>query len=214
MECVPRSLEEAYVRPAVRDDAADIARLGNLAGDGLPSYFWRRAAAPGQSAFAVGVARVLRDDASFSWRNTAVLEAEGRVAGALVTCPIPDEPEPLEELAPIERTLQALENQALGSQYVNVLAVYEAFRRRGYGRRLLEEAERRAGARPLSLIVADRNAGARRLYDSFGFRVAVEVPMEKEDWQSDSTAWVLMLRPVPEPFSNPDGRTRLGAGGF
>lgn len=206
--------EEATIRPANREDAPDIARLGDLAGDGLPSYFWRLTAAPGQPAFEVGVARARRDEADFSWRNTAVIEVGGRVAGALVTYPIPDEPEPLEELGPIVRTLQALENQALGSQYVNVLAVYDEFRRRGYGRRLLEEAERRAGARPLSLIVADRNAGARRLYEAFGFRVAAEVAMEKEGWQSDSTAWVLMLRPAQQAFSNADGRPRLGTGGF
>lgn len=189
--------EGAVIRPGTRDDAADIARLGDMAGDGLPSYVWRLTAAPGQPAFEVGVARARRDDADFSWRNAAMIEVGGRVAGALVTYPAPDEPEPLEGLAPIVRGLQALENQALGSQYVNVLAVYEPYRRRGYGWRLLEEAERRADGRPLSLIVADRNAGARRLYEAFGFRWVAEVPMEKEGWRSDSAAWILMLRPVP-----------------
>ena len=146
----------------------------------------------------VGVARAARDEADFSWRNAAVVEEGGRVAAALVTYPIGDTAEPLDGLGPIVATLQALENRALGSQYVNVLAVYPEFRRRGHARRLLEEAERRAGGRPLSLIVEDSNAAARRLYEDFGFRVAAEVPMVKEDWQSDGTAWVLMLRPAAQ----------------
>ena len=110
--------------------------------------------------------------------------------------------------------LQALENRALGSQYVNVLAVYPEFRRRGYGRRLLEEAERRAGTRPLSLIVEDGNVAARRLYEDFGFRVAAQVPMVKEDWESAGTAWVLMLRPAAKVFPTGPRRTTLAGGGF
>jgi ribosomal protein S18 acetylase RimI-like enzyme len=209
-----REGDSATLRPATREDAADLARLGDMAGHGLPSFLWRRTAAPGQDPFEIGVARAARDEADFSWRNAAVIEDGGRVAAALVTYPIGDTPEPLEGLGPIVATLQALENRALGSQYVNVLAVYPEFRRRGHARRLLEEAERRAGGRPLSLIVEDGNVAARRLYDAFGFRVAAEVPMVKEDWQSDGTAWVLMLRPAAQVFPKRPGRTTLAGGGF
>lgn len=206
--------DSVSVRPARRQDVADLARLGDMAGHGLPSFLWRRTAAPGQDPFEVGIARAARDDADFSWRNAVVIEDGGRVAAALVTYPIGDEPEPLDGLGPIVGTLQALENRALGSQYVNVLAVYPEFRRRGYGRRLLREAERRAGTRPLSLIVENGNAAARRLYEDFGFRVAAEVPMVKEDWQSDGTAWVLMLRPAAKAFPTEPRRTTLAGGGF
>jgi ribosomal protein S18 acetylase RimI-like enzyme len=94
------------------------------------------------------------------------------------------------------RPLQALENRALGTWYVNVLATYPEFRRRGVARQLLAEAERQAAGADLSLIVADRNAGARRLYEAFGFRAAAEEPVVAEDWESESEAWVLMLRPA------------------
>lgn len=193
-------VESARVRPARREDAADLARLGDMAGHGLPSFLWRRSAAPGQDPFEIGVARAARDDADFSWRNAAVADVDGQVAAALVTYPTSDTPEPLDGLGPIVRTLQELEDRAPGSQYINVLAVYPAFRRRGIGRLLLKEAARRAGPRPLSLIVEDGNAAARRLYESFGFRVAAEVPMVKEDWPSDGTAWVLMQRPARGTF--------------
>lgn len=205
--------EAITVRPARREDAADLARLGDMAGHGLPSHFWRRAATPGQDPFEIGVARAARDDAGFSWRNAAVVEVDGRVAAALVAYQVGDTPQPLEGLGPLVGTLQALEDRAPGSQYVNVLAVYPEFRRRGFARRLLEEAERRAGPRPLSLIVEDANTAARELYESFGFRTAAEVPMAKEDWQSDGTAWILMIRP-PKDFPSAARSTTLASGGF
>lgn len=204
----------AILRPARRDDAPDLARLGNMAGHGLPLFLWTRTAAPGQDPMEVGVARAARDGADYSWRNAAVVEVSGRVAAAVVSYPIGDTPEPLDGLGPILRTLQALENRALGSHYVNVLAVYPEFRRRGFARALLAEAARRAGARPLSLIVEDTNAAARRLYDDFGFRPLAEVPMEKEDWTSDGDAWVLMIRPVPQGFPTAMADTTLAGGGF
>jgi ribosomal protein S18 acetylase RimI-like enzyme len=93
--------------------------------------------------------------------------------------------------------LQALENRALGTQYVNVLATFPGFRRRGVARGLLAAAERRGeGARGLSLVVADRNLPARRLYESFGFVEAGREPLVKEGWECESEAWVLMLRPA------------------
>lgn len=193
-----RGSDPASIRPARREDAVDLARLGDMAGHGLPSFLWRRTAEPGQAPFEIGVARASRDDADFSWRNAAVVEVGGRVAAALVTYPIGDTPEPLDDLDPIVRRLQEVENLAPGTQYVNVLAVYPEFRRRGYGLRLLQEAERRAEGRVLSLIVEDTNDAARRLYEAFGFRVEAEMPMVKEDWDSGGDSWVLMLRPPRE----------------
>jgi hypothetical protein len=37
------------LRPARREDAADLARLVDLAGEGLPSYLWAGMAEPGRS---------------------------------------------------------------------------------------------------------------------------------------------------------------------
>ena len=192
-----RTPPEPRLRPATPADAADLARLVDLASEGLTRHFWARMAEPGEDVFAVGVRRAARDDGAFSWRNAVMAEIDGAVAGGLVTYRIGDAPEPVDEAPPIAQPLLALENQALGTQYVNVIATYAPFRGRGVATALLREADRRdAGRAGLSLIVADANAVARRLYEGFGFAERARRPIVKDDWLCDSTEWVLMLRPA------------------
>jgi ribosomal protein S18 acetylase RimI-like enzyme len=188
-------MPEIVLRPAERADAPDMARLVDLASEGLTRLLWARMAAPGEAPLAVGIRRARRDEGAFTWRNAVIAEVGGAPAGLLVDYRIGDSPEP--DVKPgLFAPLQRLENRALGTHYVNVLATYPAFRRRGVGWALLEEAARRGeGARGLSLVVADRNAAARRLYDRFGFAAIAEEPIEAEDWQTDSRHWVLMLKP-------------------
>lgn len=194
---MPTRLDQVALRPARRADAADLARLVDLAGEGLPRHLWARMAGPGEDVWDVGARRASRDDGAFSWRNAVVAEVDGAVAGALVVYRIGDAPEPLDELPAMFRPLQQLENLALGSQYVNVLAIFPDHRRRGLGRRLLAEAEARGGdAGAMSIIVADRNAPAVALYCASGYRERARTPIVKEDWVSDSTAWVLLLKPL------------------
>ena len=80
---------------------------------------------------AVGARRAARDEGAFSWRNAVIAELGGAVAGGLVAYRIGPDPEPLDDVPPLFRPLQALENRALGTHYVNVLATYPEFRRRG-----------------------------------------------------------------------------------
>ena len=107
---------QVSLRPARREDAPDLARLVDMAGEGLPSYFWARMAEPGETPMEVGVRRAAGDAGGFSWRNAVVAEVAGQVAGALVSYRVADEPEPLDALPPVFRPLQALENLVPGSQ--------------------------------------------------------------------------------------------------
>jgi ribosomal protein S18 acetylase RimI-like enzyme len=189
-------LDAPRLRPARPADAADLARLVDLAGEGLASAFWAGMAAPGETPLDVGTRRAGGEEGAFSWRNAVVAEVDGQVAGALVAYHV-REAEPLEGVPAVVRPLQALENRAVGTLYLNVVATYPAFRRRGVASRLLAEAERWGrGARGLSLIVADRNHAALRLYAAFGFVEAGREPMVKEGWACASEAWVLMLKPT------------------
>jgi ribosomal protein S18 acetylase RimI-like enzyme len=182
------------LRPATREDAHDMARLGDLAGGGLSRHLWTRQAEPGEDPLAVGARRAARDDGPFSWRNAVIAEVGGATAGMLVTYRVGDAPEPLEDLPPMFRPLQALENRVPGTTYVNMLATYAAFRRRGVATALLAEAERQADGGGLSLIVADDNLDARRLYRGLGFVEIAEEALVPEDWVTSSRAWVLLLK--------------------
>ncbi len=93
--------------------------------------------------------------------------------------------------------LQQLEDMALSTWYVNVLAAYPEHRGRGHGSRLLKVAEElamQAGSRGLSIIVSDANAGARRLYERSGFRETANRKMVKGGWENDGENWVLLMR--------------------
>lgn len=189
--------EAVTTRPARRADAADLARLADLAGEGLPSRLWAGLAAPGEDVWTIGARRAMRDEGAFSWRNATMAELGGAAAGALIAYGVGDAPEPLDDLPALARPLQELENLAPGSRYVNVIAVYPAFRGRGVARRLMAEAEAAAvGAAEMSLIVADRNAAAMGLYRALGYRERARRAIVAEGWPTESTEWVLMVKPL------------------
>lgn len=186
------------LRRAVPDDAAALAELVNMAGEGLPLHVWSGMAEPGQSAWAAGVQRARRDEGGFSWRNAVVVAPAGEAIAALVGYPLPAVPRPVPaDLPGLFRPLQELENLVPGTWYLNALAVRPGQRGAGWGRRLLGVAEQLARAtrcRAVSLVVADANATARRLYAACGYREAARRPMVQDGWSSDSRDWVLMRR--------------------
>ncbi len=98
------------------------------------------------------------------------------------------------------RPLVLLETKALGSWYVNVLATFPEFRRRGIGRALLDLAEERAGktgAHVLSVIVAAENKAAARLYAGAGYRVLAREPIFIFPGCPHGGDWLLMVKPLP-----------------
>jgi ribosomal protein S18 acetylase RimI-like enzyme len=163
------------VRRATKADGAILARLIDLAGDGIPTHLWGAAAGPGETALDVGRRRAERDEGGFSFRNATLAECDGAVAGLLLGYrqPAVFDAGDLELLPPIVRPLVELEAAAPGSWYLNALAVLPEFQGRGIGRTLLGEADRLAalsGARDLSIIVASENRRAFGLYQRHGFR--------------------------------------------
>ena len=192
-------MEQHRFRPATVEDAAVLARLVNDAGEGMPLYLWSGMAEPGESAWDVGRRRAARETGSFSYRNATVIEHEGRAAGALIGYEIGGTPEPIApDTPPMFVPLQELENLALDTWYVNVLAVLPDFRNLGLGSRLLDlahETGQKRRKRGMSIIVADSNEGARRLYERCGYRERSRRRMVKEQWETEGQEWVLLLRP-------------------
>lgn len=186
-------------RPARPDDAAALAELVNMAGEGMPLDSWTRMAPPGVSPWAVGQARARREEGSFSFRHAWVRQVDDRVVASLVGYPLPEDVEPSEhlELPARFRPLQQLEDLACGTWYVNVLATYPEFRGQGHGRALLELAEtlaRAASRGGMSIIVSDGNKGARRLYERHGYRKIDARPVVEDGLSIEGAEWLLLTR--------------------
>ena len=191
---------QAVPRPASRDDAEDMARLVNIAGEGLPLYLWQKMAEPGESPWQVGRNRAMRDEGGFSWRNSHVIGSAGRIVAGLVGYLLntPAEPSDYASMPPLFVPLQQLEDEVPGTWYVNVLATLPEYRGQGLGSRLLalaDELAEKEGASGLSIIVSNANTGAARLYERHGYGERDRRPMVKEGWSNPGTEWVLLAKP-------------------
>jgi ribosomal protein S18 acetylase RimI-like enzyme len=190
---------QPVVRPATPADAAALAELVNMAGEGMPLYLWAKMSDPGEDPWAVGRRRAMREMGSFSYSNATMLEVHGNVVGCLIGYKLPDAPEPIdyEKMPAMFVPFQELENLACGTWYVNMLAADPCYRRQGFGTRLLgvaDEIAAAAGCKGLSIIVSDGNVGARRLYERCGYVEMARRPMVKEGWQNPGENWVLLVK--------------------
>jgi ribosomal protein S18 acetylase RimI-like enzyme len=191
-------------RPGAKADAAALAVLVDIAGEGLPAYLWSTLKTPGQSILEVGRERAARETGGFSYRNAVVAEVGGEIAACLVGYRLDDpyDLSGLEQVPPLVRPLVLLEAKAPGSWYVNVLATFPEFRRRGLGMALLgiaEQKAREAGAPPLSVIVAGENERAARLYKAAGYQISAAEPIFAYPGCPHGGDWVLMVKTLAAP---------------
>ena len=192
----------ATFRPAAKADASALTVLVDIAGEGLPAYLWSTLKAPGQSILEVGRERAARETGGFSYRNAVIAEVGSEIAACLVGYRLDDPYDlgDLEDIPPLVRPLVLLEAKAPGSWYVNVLATFPEFRRKGIGMQLLGIAEKRArevGARALSVIVAAENEPAARLYNAAGYEVLATAPIVAFPGCPHGGDWLLMVKPLP-----------------
>ncbi len=99
-----------------------------------------------------------------------------------------------------------------GELYVNTLAVAPAYRNRGIGRALLEDAERRAQALHIavcSLSVMLHNTNALRFYQRAGYRVDRKVISKLHAPGVQYSGFHRMIKPLPE---QPADRNGAGSG--
>jgi len=85
---MPKS--EAIFRPARKADAAALAALIDIAGEGVPLFLWSQMKVPDQSVFEFGRARAAREQGNFSYRNATVVETDGEVVACLVDYALDD----------------------------------------------------------------------------------------------------------------------------
>jgi len=188
------TLDPPY-RLATAADAPALAELVNFAGDGLPLHLWTDMAQDGEDPWDVGRKR----QASKAEAGQIVVadQGQGAVAG-LTGYVIADTPEDIgDDFPALFRPLQELENEALSSWYVNVLACYPTHRGKGIGSGLLNLADRLAAAEGLSrlsVIVASDNGGAMRLYERHGYNEIARRTCVRNGWFTKTDQWVLMIK--------------------
>ena len=184
------------MRMATSADGRALAELINYAGEGIPLWLWKKLAGPGGDPWLVGAERqAKRAEAG----QIVVIDEGAGVMAAMTGYPIHG-PEPLpEDMPPMFRVLQEMENTVVGTWYLNVLATYPRARGRGFGARLIRHAEtvaRDDGLPAVTIIVADQNLGARRLYERLGYAEVDRRTMVKEDWVNPSTEWILIRKDI------------------
>jgi ribosomal protein S18 acetylase RimI-like enzyme len=186
-------------RAATKADAAALAVLVDIAGEGLPAHLWSTIRAPGQSILEMGRERAAREEGGFSYRNAIVAELDGEIAACLVGYCL-DDPYDLPDLDDVPEVVQPLvklEAKAPSSWYVNVLATFPEFRRRGLARKLLDLAETKAveaGAPSLSVIIAGENERAIRLYASADYGPLASEPVLMFRGCPHGGDWLLMVK--------------------
>ncbi len=161
----------AHIRPAQPADAAALADFINEAGGGLPLYFWTQAAGD-LDPWTYGQQRAARDEGDFSWKNAHVIERSPTVLAMLLGFRIEASDLETSELPELVRPLVELEQLAVGSFYINALAVDPSHRGRGYGGELLALSHALAakeGCHQISLQNFTNNPRARQLYQRNGF---------------------------------------------
>ena len=181
------------IRPATLSDVADLAHFANLAGEGLPAHLWSQLAVGDETPYAIGAQRAARDDGSFSWRNARVAMFQGRVVGSVIDYELVEAAMPGPDVPDYLRPLCELELNAVGSRYINILAVSKDMRRRGVGRALIEDVATQTD-RDLTLIVRSGNEVASSFYENEGFTQQATRPTGRGGPSHLHGEWHLMRR--------------------
>ena len=184
------------LRHATINDANAMARLANFAGEGLPETIWRGMAQPTETPIDVGTREAASETGVFSWKNTVVAEVDGEFAGMVISYLTGAHAVPLtEDTHPVLRPLTVLENQALETRHINLLATFATFRGRGVAHELIAHAEGRPGVNGVSVIATDKNSYGLRFYRDLGYRQSATAPVIKTNWNTSNQTWYLMHKP-------------------
>jgi ribosomal protein S18 acetylase RimI-like enzyme len=202
MQSFVEAITELYqpvLRPATLADCPRLAELIEIAGEGIPTYIWSQAAAPGQRPLDIGIERAARPDANFSYNNTVVAEDNGAVIAMVLAYRLAAEEADLDALPALLRPLVELEMQVPDTFYINALAALPEYRDRSFGSMLLDAANTMAlaaGCGELSVEVFSQNRAALRLYQRHGYRIVDRRPIVAHPCYPYDEEVVLMTRPV------------------
>ena len=186
---------------ATPENARDLAILINYAGEGMPKAFWRDIAGPGEDPLEVGMNRARREDGDFSYKNARIIMPANKVLALCIAFPLSD-PYDTGDMSTYPDYIQPLvelESKAPGSWYINVLATYPEYRRKGYGKALMTETFERGraqGFKTTSIIVNRQNMAAFHLYEKLGFKESESAEIRPIQGCDIKGEWVLLKMPL------------------
>lgn len=185
------------ISAASADDADALAKLIDIAGEGIPSWLWGRSAPAGTPPLEIGRERARRKRGGFSFTNAMVARIGYAVSGMVLSYPIdvPPEDNPDELLPPIAPFV-ALEKQSVDTWYINAIGVFAEHQGKGLGRSLIRAAEsqaRQRGYEAMSIQVYAQNHGAVRLYARLGYELVSREPVREHPCHPYYTGDVLLL---------------------
>jgi len=186
------------IRQASEADAPALAKLINIAGEGIPNWLWTRACVEGQTPLETGIERARRPSGGFSYTNALIADQGSDPIGMVLSYAITEAPEnnPNDLPAPIAPFV-ALEKLSVGTWYVNALAVFAEARGRGIGTALMTAAEGQARVRgfdEMSIQVYEQNVDAVRLYERLGYTLAAKEAVRLHPSPPYYTGDVLLLK--------------------
>lgn len=185
------------IRQAESADAESLAKLINIAGEGIPNWLWNRACVEGQTPLQIGIERAKRNTGGFSYTNAFVAEADGIPIGMVLSYPIAEPPtENPDDLPAPVAPFVALEKLSVNTWYINALAVFAEAQNSGVGSQLLAAAENLARTRgfdKMSIQVYAQNTGAVRLYARHGYTQVASDPVRLHPSPPYYTGDVLLL---------------------
>ncbi|MEP4900990.1 MAG: GNAT family N-acetyltransferase [Paracoccaceae bacterium] len=185
------------MRRANESDVTCLAKLIDIAGEGIPNWLWSNHCTQDQTPLDIGIERAKRSTGGFSYTNALIAEQNGTSIGMVLSYPITEAPEddPDDLPAPIAPFV-ALEKLSVDTWYVNALAVFAGYRSLGTGTLLLNAAEKVAlknDSKAMSIQVFGQNTGAVQLYKRLGFEVTSKTPVRSHPCQPYYTGDVLLL---------------------
>lgn len=172
-----------HLRPAVPEDRDYIA-WGILTAVGFE--------APSQTQLQQTATLCLREDVLYSYRNTFIAEYDGKVSGMLCCYPGEDYLRLRGNTFPLIAKDFGVDFSGMeaetgpGEFYLDSVAVFPEFRRRGIAGALLLHGMRQAaslGIARCTLVVSPEKPMARKLYESLGFRYEKELFVFNETYQ-------------------------------
>ena len=188
------------IRTARATDASDLAILEDIASFGLASWHWYGGVIDGkaQTAYEHGRQRALDESSETNFRNALLAEIGGSIAGTSISYFIDCGTDYDPSQAPSEYIALFLElrRSLVNAWYIDTLAVFSDYRRRGVARMLLEAELRRgraANAGTYALIAEDSNKNAMTLYNSAGFEIADKREFTAPDVLQSETKFLFLM---------------------